>query len=102
PLERGRKHRVAIRVIMMPRDFSRLLPPPWLQMIAKSGIHKTITVDLVELSNILFSAARARHQASTPGLPRVIEGNPSAAYAPRAPIELCERADTHRENGRRN
>src|SRR5262245_21837261 len=46
-LKRGWKHRVAVRVVMMPWHLACLLQPPWLQVIAEEGILKTINVDFV-------------------------------------------------------
>src|SRR5678815_245821 len=97
PLEGCRKHRVAIRVIVVPGHFAGCLAaPPWLRMIANACINKPKAIHLAAPPRPVFLAgsAIARHEARPAGV--------ASTEPPGPPAELRECADAHTENGSRN
>src|SRR5262249_22122359 len=92
-----RKHRVAIRVIVMPWRFGCFLPPPGLHVISQSGVDEARAIDFPVRRSIV---SRTRNQTTAASRAALVQKAP-AATAARASAKLREGDDTHSQNKER-
>lgn len=97
--QRGRKHGVAVRVVVMPGNFAHFLPPPGLGMISHASVHKAAAVVFSGSWRILFAGSEIARRQTNSASSWSVAAHAWSSAAELSPAELCESVDAHPQNG---